>query len=103
MRNKKFFMGMLVLIATFGLLFTGCLTQAVVNGEPQKLGFIVSEPDAIKGKAEIASYWETIPIFMWNGIITFGHDNFVEKTRGQSYNLVTKHYYVIQKVSAIER
>jgi hypothetical protein len=103
MKNKKKLLGMLVLIAAFGLLLSGCLTSAFIDGEPQKLGFIVSEPAAIQGKAEIASYWETVPIFLWNGILTFGHEDFVAKTRGQSYNTTVRHYYIIQKVSAIAK
>ena len=102
-KNKMFLLGILALLLVFSSVFTGCITSAVVNGEPQKLGFIAKTPEAIEGKAEIASYWETIPLIMWNGILTFGHEGFVENTRGRDYNLVTRHYYIIQKVSAVEK
>ena len=102
-KNKIFLLVILALMLIFSSVLTGCITSAVVNGEPQKLGFIAKTPDAVVGKEEIASYWETVPLIGWNAILTFGHEDFVARTRGRDYNIVTKHYYIIQKISAVAK
>ena len=102
-KNKIFMVGMLVLVLVFGSVLTSCITSAVVDGVPQNLGLIAKAPAAVEGKAVIASYWETIPLIGWNGILTIGYDDFITATQGRDYNIVRKYFYIIQQVQAVEK
>ena len=98
MANKKFLLGMLVMILAFGLTVSSCATYATRGGVTTPIGFFTPTIQADGGRKVVGSY---AVIF---GLFTIGYKNFVDQTAGKEIDIVdTNFLWIYRGIRAVAR
>jgi hypothetical protein len=98
MANKKFWLGLLVLVLVFGMVMSSCATYATRGGVTTPIGALTPTVQADGGRKVVGSYAVIL------GLFTIGYKDFVQQTKGKEIDIVdTNILWVYRGVRAVER
>lgn len=98
MANKRFMLGILIIVLVFGLTMSGCATYATRGGVVTPIGIFTPSAQADGGRKVVGSY--TI-LF---GMFTLGYKGFMDQTEGKDIDIVdTNFLWIYRGIRAVER
>jgi len=88
----------MVLILTFGLMFSSCATYATRGGNVTPIGFFTPTIQANAGRELVGSY------FVIAGLFTVGYRDFVRQTDGIEIDIVDRNFlFIFRQIRAVRR